>query len=136
MTLTQLQTESIELSNLICKLAGHPPIHLVFKGVKSYEGKAFLPGIKNGEGYISIANGLSSSNKYYREAIVIHEVCHFLYYRWYNSKGRTFKADHHGIGFKRIETYWLKEFGMYPLYAKAYWHTLLSVSGDILWSKE
>lgn len=139
MNLSDIQSEIIDLSDTLCRLAVYPTIRIVFKDVVSYRAKAFLPGLKNGgEGFIAVSNNLLLDNRSFREAVVIHEVCHFLYWRWCRTSDdfpATGYMNHHGPRFKQVETKWLKEFGMYPLYAKAYWHTLLSAGDEILWSK-
>jgi hypothetical protein len=66
-----------------------------------------------------------------RWATIIHEVCHFLEYRdWEKKNGWNPRARHsttaHGEAFKRYETKWLHEFGLQPVYGRAY--------GQVLWT--
>ncbi len=135
--LSDTKTELIDLANFMCKREEIEPIPLRFRNVTSYAGRAFLS--KESRGYIGISNKrcVMCGNKAYREYVVIHEVCHFLYWDWYQTNEAMFgRADHHGPHFRKLEIYWLQQFGMIPMYSKVYCHTLTDGHGSILWSNK
>ena len=130
-TQEDVQSELTDLANYLCDTAKIERLPLRFKNVKSYSGKAFIA-----KRYIAISNKrvVAQPNKYFRDSIVIHEVCHFIYVDWYKESGALDPPDYHGHDFKRIETKWLWHFGMVPHYGGIYIHTLSDFFGEALWS--
>ena len=63
----------------------------------------------------------------YQYYYIIHELCHFI------SPIEVRRYGGHGPQFKIIEQYWLAQFGLQPVYKKAYPKKLLSLTGQILW---
>jgi len=59
---------------------------------------------------------------------LIHEVTHFV------CLDRGIYCGH-GKTFKEIESKWLKEFGLLPIYAKAYAKGLRNLNGDTIWKR-
>jgi len=59
---------------------------------------------------------------------LIHEVTHFI------CIDRGIHCGH-GRSFKEIEQKWLKEFGIIPIYAKAYPKGLQNLNGDTIWKR-
>lgn len=72
----------------------------------------------------SYAKGLN-----YFYAYVLHEVSHFINNDKNNARG-------HGIQFKTIEKNLLLDFGMKPIYNRAYIKALTSEAGQIIFKKE
>lgn len=77
-----------------------------------------------------------SSKKYwnnrsleYRYYYVLHEISHFINYHTYNATG------HQGT-FRTVERRLLLDFGLIPVYKRAYVKQLLSENGDVLYSKK
>lgn len=133
--ISDTKTELIDLANFMCKLAEIEPIPLRFRDVTSYAGKAFLS--RKSRGYIAISNikCVGCSNNAWREMVVIHEICHFIYWDWYrHHEDAPVRPDHHGRRFRNLESFWLEQFGMVPLYNRTYCHTLMDTDGDVLWS--
>lgn len=79
--------------------------------------------------YITMPIWVLSQGTEYAWAYMIHEVCHFIV--WYNWPG----AKAHGDLFKKYERKWLGEFGLVPVYARAYVKELRSAAGQTLWRK-
>ena len=129
--------EMQEIADYICRVEGLPPIPLILRDALSYGGKAFLPGKKRSQGYIAIAKNelRQTANEDWLCHVVIHEVCHFIYWREYKRNGNGNGPDHHGPEFREIETKWNKSFGMVPIYSRAYAKMLLDFDGNILWSR-
>jgi len=126
-----VQSELTDLANYLCDTVKIERLPLRFKNVKSYAGRAFIT-----KRYIAISNKrvVAQNNKYFRDSVVIHEVCHFIYVDQRKESGAVDAPDYHGQDFKGIETKWLWHFGMVPHYGGIYIHTLSDFFGEVLWS--
>lgn len=75
-------------------------------------------------GRITIPDWALEKGIEYAYSYVIHEVCHFLTI-----------GEHHNKKFKEVETRWLREFGLVPVYRRAYKKQLLTINGEVLFSR-
>lgn len=113
-----------DVCDAVTRLSNMKPITVKYKsGISSYSAKAFMK-----KGYIVLTDSALRRNKAYITAVVIHEVCHFINYQ------NRLTYDGHGFNFREAERKWLREFGLIPVYKKAYWHTLTNLSGKVVWS--
>ena len=96
--------------------------------VLPYKIKINIKNIHNGRacyktGYISIPRWAMREGIEYAYYYTIHEVCHCITMSGHDSR------------FKRYEQKWLKEFGLTPIYKKAYTKALISANGQTLWKQ-
>ena len=115
-----------EFADFVCHIAGIDEIPIKLTNASTYGGKAFRK-----KRYIAIpVRELEdfSGAEHWRKHVIIHEICHFL--NWENG-GRG-----HDSQFLRIERDLHAQFGMKGLYSKVYIHTLMDMSGNVLWTKK
>lgn len=130
--MTELQAltqEAQEVADLICFQENHGLIEVRVRNTRgsyAYIGLDKITVAKNWRDY-----GLESF-----WATVIHEVAHFLNHRhWREYLGHSGNPPPHGEVFKRFETKWLHEFGMRPVYLRSYKKQLLTLSGEVIWTR-
>lgn len=127
-----IKAELVDLADSICRLAKIEPLHVIYNGMTSANGRAVY-----GTRIIKLSDSIFKEGEDYCWAVVIHEVCHFIHYDAYSSRhnwARLGKYEAHGNVFKKLETKWLAHYGMVPVYKRAYWKRLESMEGDILWT--
>ena len=115
MELAVIEQEYQDIVNHICIAENETPAKLRLKHLKScgrYHTKTHS---------ISVPFWAGSRGIEYAWWYVIHESIHAIGY------------GGHGKAFKAKETYWLNQFGLNPLYAKAYVKQLLSLNGEVLY---
>lgn len=78
---------------------------------------------RRGKTFLSIPTWACNHEIEYVYYYVIHETVHHIGYYG------------HGFLFRKKEQYWLKQFGLVPVYKKVYPKTLRSLNGQTLWSR-
>jgi hypothetical protein len=119
------QKELLEVGSFIIKKENLSLIKINFKPVKG-SGRAHYR-YRN----ITIPEWIfeESFTDAYQYWYIIHEICHFIIHDNRLGKG-------HDVNFKKVEMEYLKMFGIYPIYSKAYPKILLSPSGKILYKRQ
>ena len=115
--------ESQELSNLICESEKINPIEIQIKNTNC--GRARVRTRK-----ITIPLWIYKNSIEFVWYYVIHEVCHFIMY-----DNNMPKAGHNEV-FKAKEKIILKDYGMIPIYARAYPKELKTLNGLSLYTKK
>lgn len=116
-----LQKEAFELKEYLIYKYNLEPIKIKVKDIR--QGHALYLNRT-----ITIPSWSANKGKEYFYYYVIHEFTHFICYD-------KFKHHGHSPEFKKIETAILKEWGLYPIYAKAYIKELRADNGDILYKR-
>lgn len=116
-----LQKEAEDLKNLLVEEFKLRPIKLKVKNIS--RGRAIYQ-----SRFISIPVWAYSWGEHYFYYYIIHEISHFINYDKLNNTG-------HNDLFKGIEKEILKEWGIIPVYNRAYVKELKADNGDILYKK-
>ena len=119
----ELQKEAEDLKNYLERKFRLNPIEIKVKNINC--GRAIYS-----SRFISIPLWAYDRGINYFYWYVIHEVTHFIANESYNANCK------HDNRFKRIETENLKDFGLIPIYARAYVKELLSNNGEVLYSRK
>ncbi len=117
------QNELLELAKYMIDEYGLSPIETTFKDVQC--GTSYL-----NSRHITMPTWIFEHTMEYCYAYMIHEVIHFI------TKDKHSYVGHQGI-FRKLEKQILKEFGMRPIYSRAYAKELRScVNGQLYFDRE
>jgi predicted SprT family Zn-dependent metalloprotease len=119
----EIQKEVEDLKNYLEKKYKLNPIKIKVKDINS--GRAIYK-----SRFISIPLWAYDRGINYFYWYVIHEVCHFIC-----NDTLMYNAKHSDL-FKNKERELLKDFGLIPIYARAYVKELLSNSGEVLYTRK
>lgn len=121
MSYIQLQSELQDVLDYIISEEPLCPTNLFVKFKEVQKGRAYYK-----TGRITIPLWSLRRSREFAYYYIIHEICHFI----------DMGINNHNDRFKSIEKYWLAQFGLQPVYMKAYPKQLLSSNGRILWQRE
>ena len=118
----EAQGEAEQLRDLICNQYNLAPIKIKVKTILQ-GGTAYY-----NTRFISIPVWTYNEGLNYFYAYVLHEISHFINY---DSKGNL----GHSEDFRKIEKTLLKDFGLIPIYSRAYIKALNNEKGQRVWQR-